>query len=92
MIRKIYQIDLGYDDEKCQWVSQTFSIADQKMHSAFGTKLGPLIDRIKKTLRKKQRAVEKFPLPEENKLVILPDKMILPPKLVIPSGIISNGS
>jgi len=84
-IQKLYHIDIGFDAEKAEWYVQTLSLADKKIHAARGTKLGPLFDRVKKTVRKKQQQAQKFPLPEENRVITLPPQ-IVSPKLILPNG------
>jgi hypothetical protein len=77
-LEKRYQIDVSIDTEKQDWVVQVLSIGDRKVHGVRGTKLGPLFLRASKTIRKKATHAARFPLPEEQRVLILPPQLIVP--------------
>jgi hypothetical protein len=86
MFRIRYTIGIGYDKENGRYVAFMESMSDHKRNKITGTKFAPVLATMVKRLRKKERHAQKFPLPEEERLIIIPPTPSIAPIIITPNG------
>lgn len=73
-LKKIFQVDVGFDDEEDVYQAQIYSVSDQKVLVGSDKLLRGLMSKVSKQIRKKGIDLKKFPLPEpkeESRIVTL---------------------
>lgn len=63
-LKKLFQVDIG-KDEKGNYHSHTFSLADKTVHVGVADNLKTLLLTLNKNLKKKNLTIRKFPLESE---------------------------
>lgn len=64
-LKKLFQVDIGKDEETGRYHSHTFSLADKTIHLGVADSLKVLLLTLSKNLKKKNTKIRNFPLPEE---------------------------
>ena len=68
-VKKLMQVDLGFDPNHEVYVVQVMGLTDQRGLQYHGKSLKEIFPRVKRAILQKAQEIRKFPLPEESRIL-----------------------
>lgn len=74
-LSKLFQLDVGFNDETSTYQANVYSIVDKTVMAGANPNLRKLLTEVSKNMRKKEKQIKLFPLPQETEAE--PSRIIL---------------